>query len=230
MTDSFFYLTDIPIFKSLTDEDTELILKNSVRKKFPANCVIHLEGQPAGFFALLTHGKAQTLLLCEDGREILLNFYKPGDFFGEMNIAEAGVWPYSVRTLSPTQMIFISLEIIKQLTQKNGGFAISFVAHLSAKLNRAQNRLRDTIFERGEGKIIKYFAHIASEIGVPEEEGIFIPEKLSHQVIADSCGLARETVSRLLRNLQLNGLLIRKKNGWQISGTGLFPAEDPATD
>lgn len=214
MVKNFIYLTDIPIFSTLNEKETELVLKNSIRKKIPENCVINLEGQPATVFALLTHGRAKAVLFCDDGRQILLHFYKPGDFFGEMNFGEINEWTYSIQTVTPAEFVFISLDTITQLIKQNGEFALSFITFLSKSLNRTQNRLRDTIYERGENKIMKYFSYIATDIGVKEDDGTLIPEKLSHQIIGDTCGLTRETVSRHLRQMQSQGLISKRKDGW----------------
>lgn len=217
MKGTYTYLTDIPIFNSLTEKETELIYRSACRKTFHANCMIMMEGQPISIFAVLTRGRAKAVLLREDGGEILLHFYKPGDFFGEMNVSEITDCPYSIFSVKKSEFIFISIETMIRLIKQNGDFAFALFSFVSNRLYSTQNRLRDYIYERGEGKILKYFHNIASQIGVKKDGGIRIPEKLSHQVIANTCGLTRETVTRLLRQLQKKSLLSQTKEGWFIA-------------
>lgn len=217
----FIYLTDIPIFSSLTEAETKLLAASACRKIFPPNCIIQLEGEPASIFAVMTRGLAKAVLFREDGREILLHFYKPGDFFGEMNLSEITECPYSIMSVKESQFVFVSRKTMVDLVKRNGDFAFQFLSFVNHRLNCTQNKLRDLIYERGEGKILKYFQSLASQIGIATNSGILIPEKLSHQVVADSCGYARETVTRLLRQLQKDGVLRPTKDGWLLTHSPL---------
>ena len=148
MHNSFTFMIDIPVFRSLLPAEMELLKKNGTIKKYPPRSIIQTEGQSATFFAVMTKGLAKAVLFCEDGREILLHFYKPGDFFGEMNLSDIRECPFSIISAKPCEFLLMDIDVMVQLIRKNGNFAYSLFSFVSKRLNRTQKRLRDTIYER----------------------------------------------------------------------------------
>ncbi len=214
---SFVYLTDIPLFSVLSAEEIRLLQTSAARKSFPAQCIIQLEGEPAHAFVVLTQGQAKAVLFREDGREILLHFYGPGDFFGEMNLSELLNHPYTIISLERAECIVVPRTTMIVLLKNNGEFAFRLLSFVCQRLHRIQNKLRDHIYQRGEGRVLKYFVDIAEQIGMTQDDGTWIPVKLSHQLIADTCGLTRETVTRLVRQLHKDGMLRQNADGWWLA-------------
>ncbi|MCA9048387.1 MAG: Crp/Fnr family transcriptional regulator, partial [Planctomycetaceae bacterium] len=106
-----------------------------------------------------------------------------------------------------------------------GRFATELFTRQSRQLGILQQRLRDVVYERGDARILRYFEALALQIGVESPEGVFIDSRVTHQTIADTCGLARETVSRLLTNLKQRGQLFRTADGWVLNVKGSVRAE-----
>jgi CRP/FNR family transcriptional regulator len=201
----------------LSPEESSSLGENAIRKRFRRGSILQIEGQPANFFAVLVRGSAKAVLFRPDGGEIILRFFAPGDFFGEANIIEGTTSPHSIIVIEDAELIFFEASLVADLMRSNGRFALDMYAHQGTLLHSVQKRLRDVLYERGDGRILRYFQEMASQIGVPFEGGILIDHLVSHQVIADTCGLARETVTRLLSQLEKRGRLQRAKEGWILS-------------
>lgn len=217
MATDFTYLTDIPVFHSLTEKETKDLLSHAARQTFPAGYMLQFEGQPSRVFAVMTHGMAKAVLLREDGREIMLHYYRSGDFFGESDLTQGELCSHSILTVQESGFVLVSLDAIKNLVKSNGAFAYDLLSFVNERLQRTQHRLRDFVYLRGEGKILKYFQDLADQVGTEAPDGRLIPERLSHQVIGDTCGFARETVTRLLRQLQQERVLWQTPDGWMIA-------------
>jgi DNA-binding transcriptional MocR family regulator len=60
------------------------------------------------------------------------------------------------------------------------------------------------------GRLAGYLLRLAQSAGTPQEEGWFSVSRPTHQVIANTIGASRETVTRLLRQFQERGLIKMK--------------------
>jgi CRP-like cAMP-binding protein len=219
MAANFTYITDLPIFSPLSDAEETELMRNAVRKRVAPRTVILMEGQPVVFFAILTSGKAKSVLFRDDGREILLDFFVPGQFFGELNLSEDSNSPVTVIAVEECHLMLVSRKLMLNLIQRNGAFAFRFVGLMSQNVNRVQNRLRDLVYLRGEERVLKYVRDLGTQVGEPSPQGgTLIRETMSHQTIADSCGFSRETVSRMLSRLSKDKVLIRTSEGWWLRG------------
>ncbi len=210
----YVYLNEIPIFEPLSEDDTRLLSKRSVRRQFDRGAMIALESQPAEAFAVVYSGLAKAVLIREDGGEVLLHYYPPGSFFGELNIGGLPEIPHSVVAAQKCQLLVMPLSVIQPLVQKNADFAMTLLSHVCGRLAETQLRVRSLLSPSAEQRVLGYFAHLAAEIGEPTVDGQRIAPAMSHQMIADACGLARETVTRTIAKLRKSGELTKDEDGW----------------
>lgn len=66
----------------LARPEIEIILATGMQRRFPANSVITGQGDPAGYFYLLTKGRARYSFTTLEGQKNLLYWLTPGETFG----------------------------------------------------------------------------------------------------------------------------------------------------
>jgi CRP-like cAMP-binding protein len=212
---AFTYLTDLPLFDCLADDEAALLARGAYRRVVPPGGAVRLEGQPATALGAVASGLVKAVLLRPDGREIFLALYRPGDCFGAEDLAGVPEHACSVAAVSRSELLFFPLETVRTLLGRNPELALRVLELVSRNLRRVQDRLRDVLSERGDGRVLKYLEQLAEPAGAAGA-GLLVREPPSHQVIADACGLARESVTRLLRRLERAGRLVRTARGWLL--------------
>lgn len=222
----FTYLDEVPLLSCCSEEEIERLARGAWRRIVPRDGIVQSEGQPARALALLIRGLARAVLVRADGREILLNLYQPGNFVAESNLFGSLECPCSIRAATRCEFVFVPLEAVHALLRTNAAFALQVLTGISQALFRVQSRLRDVLYERADRRILRYLADVAAQSGVPAEGGGLLFPRLRHQVIADACGLARETVTRLLPQLQRHGLLAQTASGWLLTQPGRQASEE----
>ena len=76
------FLRNVPIFADLDDGDLEKVVRLGTRKKYKRGNIIVLEQEAgAALFAIIS-GKVKVVRTDEDGREVILSSFGPGEFFG----------------------------------------------------------------------------------------------------------------------------------------------------
>lgn len=212
------YLTDLPIFKSLTDREGEEIAEACCRKSLPTDTLVQIEGQPFGFLGILLCGRGRASLFHSDGRELVLHLLFSRDCFGDTAVLGSADSPHTVICTGGTELLLVGLDPLRAVAQRNHKFAKALAAVAERRQQEAHDRLRLLAFERGEERITGYLQSLAVRCGAVGLNGESIPLAVTHQMIADNCGLTRETVSRAVSRLQQSGRIRKTREGWQVAG------------
>jgi CRP/FNR family transcriptional regulator len=177
----------------------------------------------------MTEGLAEGVVAGKDGRQILLRFFGPGDFIGASGLAPRPKATWSIVCVQPSSVMFFSREILLELMRREGTFAEGLLEMMWSELVTARQHLRDVISEGAPGRIRRYFERMAEAVGTPHADGVLIPGDISHRMVADSCGISRETVTRLLRGLRADGCVRQEAAGWIVRATGDRAARSAVT-
>jgi CRP/FNR family cyclic AMP-dependent transcriptional regulator len=109
----------------------------------------------------------------------------------------------SVMTLEPTTCSVVTRVTLKDHIAKHPEFAFELLAKVIRRARRATESARDLALLDVYGRVRRLFDSIAVE----RDGTRLIPEKLTHQEIADRVGSSREMISRLLKDLSEGGYI-----------------------
>jgi CRP-like cAMP-binding protein len=90
---------------------------------------------------------------------------------------------------------------------KNPKAMLGVLKELSKRLRIADEKIGELAFQNVYERVINYLNTLAKTKGVKEKEGIFINDLPTKKEIADFIGSTRETVSRVLNDLQRKGFI-----------------------
>lgn len=109
---------------------------------------------------------------------------------------------------------------------------------LLRSMSREQARLLRELCESAgkvpsEQRLLHVLQGLAAECGVPREEGLRIPLRLTVQDLAERIGCSRQWTSRLVAELEEQGALRRRRGWWTLTpdgaaGAGGGPGARPA--
>ncbi len=163
--------------------------------------IVH-EGDHGDTLYILLAGRAKVYATGADEREIVFDIHGPGEYVGEMAL-DGGPRSASVITLEPTTCSVVTRVTLKEHIAKHPEFAFELLAKVIRRARRATERARDLALLDVYGRVRRLFDGLAVE-----REGVRqIPEKLTHQEIADRVGASREMISRLLKDLTEGGYI-----------------------
>ena len=72
---------------------------------------------------------------------------------------------------------------------------------------------------RVDARLLMLLWHLADRCGVVRREGVLVPMRLTHAIMADLVAARRPTISAALSALQRNGLVSSTREGWLLSGS-----------
>ena len=171
-------------------------------QQYRKDVVMLQEGDHGDTLYIVLAGRVKVFATSVDDREIVFDIHGPGEYVGEMAL-DGGPRSASVMTLEPTTCSVVTRVTLKDHIAKHPEFAFELLAKVIRRARRATESARDLALLDVYGRVRRLFDSIAVE----RDGTRLIPEKLTHQEIADRVGSSREMISRLLKDLSEGGYI-----------------------
>lgn len=143
-------------------------------------------------------------------KKMIQTILKPGDIFPLLQHLRPTInIPSRFHTEALTEVTLLQLDenlfFTKVYSDKNlmKELIEAFAIYLRKYIERVETLERETLSERVAGRLI----HFALDFGVAKKKTIFIKVPLTHEFIADSINVSRESVSRELNKLEKERLI-----------------------
>lgn len=201
------FLKNIPLFAHFEPGEINKVSEIIGVNSYPKHRILFMESDPGQTFYIVKSGSVKVYKMSEDGREKIFSVFTKGDFFGEMALLDAGTRSATAETLDVCTLLTISRKDLLRLLGEHPELAFKMIQTLSLRLRRANMQLEDFAFRDARARVIRVILDLAGEHGVSEPDGLRLNLKLTHQELASFAGTSRETVTRVLLELQNKGLL-----------------------
>lgn len=194
--------------------EVQAFIARSRRRRVPArHTILHHGDRPESLYLIL-EGSVSITVEDNEGREMVLAYRYPGEFFGEMCLFPALETRSAVVTSrAETWLAEMNYASFRSFYEETPGIMLIIAEQLAMGLRNTSRRLANLTFLDVTGRI----AHILLDLAkapeaVEETEGTMI--RLSRQELARIAGCSREMAGRVLKNLEEDGLI--RSNGRQI--------------
>lgn len=197
----------VTLFSHLDENTLELIAGAARQKMFERDQVIVWEKDAADIFFIIESGEVKVTKMSDDGREITLSYLREGDFFGEMALLIDQPRTATVTTTKPTCVLKIYRKDFLDILKKNAETSVNLLRKLCQRLTEANLLIENLVHIDVCGRLAGYLRKMAREDGSKRPDGAIEFRRPTQQEIAHSIGTSRETVSRLLKELERQGLI-----------------------
>jgi len=205
------FLENVPILADLEEPDLKEIEKLGLRKKYKKGNIVVLEKEMGAALFVIILGKVKIVRTDENGREVILSIFGPGEFFGEMSLLDGLARSASVVALTKAELFMIHRRDFLKLVNEHPKVAISLLGELTTRLRKADTQIKSLSLKDASGRVANVILMLADDIGVFRKGKVEIDELPLQQDMANMAGTSRETVSRMLHqfiregHLQLEG-------------------------
>jgi CRP/FNR family transcriptional regulator, cyclic AMP receptor protein len=191
----------------LPEEEARRLLAGAPRRRARDGALLFRKGDPTPGLHLVEKGAIKIFSLTPEGEERIIDIVGPGEICGEMGIvdqAPSGAWG---EALGVTEMRVIPAREFEQAMLASPSLTLAICRLLVARLRLSSRQLDESYFLGARERVLRHLVRLAERHGRAEEGGILLGVQLTHQEIANLAGTARETVSRVLGELQERRLL-----------------------
>lgn len=189
------------------DPTLEWFLSHCHIHKYPSKSTLINAGEKAETLYYLIKGSVAVLVKDDEGKEMILSYLSQGEFFGEIGLfEEVKVRTAWVKAKTTCEVAEISYKKFRQLIQVNPEILMYLTEQLARRLQNTSKQVSNLAFLDVTGRIAQTLLHLAK---MPEAmthpEGMQI--KITRQEIGQIVGCSRETVGRILKMLEDQGLI-----------------------
>ncbi|MGH8457112.1 MAG: cyclic nucleotide-binding domain-containing protein [Stenotrophobium sp.] len=185
----------------------QALIEQAHKRSYPAkHTIVHAGSEPQSLYLIL-EGSVSIFLEDEHGREIVLAYLNPGDFFGEMCLfPEQKVRTAGVRTRRETLVAETSYQTFRQFSHEHPEIMYELAGQLSRRLRDTSQRLRELTFVDVAGRVAHTLLELSRQPGaMPHDRGVVV--RISRQELSSNVGCSREMAGRVLKKLQEDGVV-----------------------
>ena len=198
----------VPLFATLSDDEFSCLQSVFLIRSFLRNQVIFLEEETGKYMYIVLAGKVKVTKTTADGKETVLAIQQAGDFFGEMALLDGQTTPATVSAMEDCRIAMVSNEDFHRHLMHNEKVVQAIIQVLCARLRQVWGRIQSLSYATADARIRGTLLQLSRRHGVPDDRGIIIDLKITHQDLAGMVGTSRETVSRTLAQLRRDGVLL----------------------
>lgn len=203
-------LQKVSLFQDVDGEELARIAALLQPREVRRDAQIVAQDEPGDSMFLIARGRVKVVLFGDGGREVILNFLKVGDFFGEMALIDDLPRSANVIAVEDSTVLILKRDQFVEHIRNSPSTALNVMAELSRRLRRADEVIGNLATLDVYGRVAHIIIDLAKRDGETVEGGILIRERPTQQEIASMIGTSRETVSRVLSEFQRRGFLEMK--------------------
>ena len=182
-----------PFLAALTDGERGELLKRARLRRFAASDIVFRKDDPGdGLYGVLA-GRIVVTVESVDGKELILNMFGPGEFFGEIALLDGKGRTATATAREASELLFLSRADFLPFLRQRHEAAVRIIAFLCERLRRTTGMVEDSAFLNVSTRLAKQLAALAGA-ATPPATAI----RLSQEELAQTLGVSREIVSRQL--------------------------------
>lgn len=200
-------IAEVPIFEDFQEGEIRSIVPLFKERHFRKGTILFFEGDYGDEMFIITSGLVRIYRI-EQSKEITLALFRTGDFFGEMALIDkTATRSATAETIEPSTILSISRGDFFRFLEKSPRLLLRLLEVNMQRLRKANDQIHDLTFLDVRSRIVKTISRLAEEYGTPTPQGMFIDMRLTHQQIANMVGTVRESVTKVLQELQDDGII-----------------------
>lgn len=209
-------------FKACTPATIDEIMRHARVINLERGDVMYRQGDPGDSMMVVVSGSLKVTNVTPEGKEVVLNFLKPGALTGEIAALDGRERTASVVALEPVVAVAIYRRDLLPILRGDPDAMLGVLGEVCGRLRSTIRLVESHTMEAG-ARVAACLVRLGAEHGQASDRGTVIDLKLTQRDLGSHLGLTRETVSRTLGAFRDEGLI-------EISGTSIVLLEADRLD
>src|SRR5690606_32689878 len=196
------FLAKLPLFNELSVQELEVLAAGTTEVQAARGEMVFHRGDPCVGFHTVVYGQIKLMFVSPMGGEKVVRLIGPGDSFGEALMFMDKTYIVTAQALADTLLLHVDKGVLYGELDRRPGLARKMLAGLSQRLHALISDVEAYSLRSGTERVIGYLLK-----GEPCEDGQQLRLETSKTVIASRLNLTPEHFSRILHDLNANGLI-----------------------
>lgn len=192
--------------KSKSDLFPNKYVKNYEKKEL----IYHVGETPTNVYQLES-GKVKLTRLSDDGKEMVLDLLKPGDYFGYWSVLQKENTTENAEALEPSKVVHIPHSDFLEVVQNESDIASKFIKLLSNNLLAQQYKIVELAYNSVRKRVASALIQLADKYTDDPTKPFSMA--VSRETLAGIAGTSVESAIRMLSEFKSDGLVeVNKAN------------------
>lgn len=205
-------LSDIPLFSSLTPEQSERYGRScSWRDYGEHELVIDIEDDSTDV-RFIVSGSVRIIIRMSVGKEVILGEMGEGAFFGEISAIDNSPRSANVTTLTRSRICTMPAKVFRTILAEVPEIAMQILQMLASRVRSLNMRLAEHSFLQAKHRLYSELLRLSKPRAANPSHRIVSPPPTQRE-LAERIGTRREVVSRELNQLERDGHIEKTRGG-----------------
>lgn len=201
------YLKQFQFFSGLSDEELSK-LENLIRiVRVARKQFLYFPEDPSDSVYLLKEGRVKISKISDDGKEITLAILEPGEIFGELAILDEGPRQTLAEALDDALIYAINRQDFIGFIETKPDLAFRLTKLIGLRRREIESKIEELVFRDVPSRLATLLIQLASNHGMPDQKGMRLNLKLTHQDLGNLIGSTRETTTTWLNEFRKKGFI-----------------------
>ncbi len=213
----YWYLRDHKLFKNLSFSEIDALCILKRFRKTKKDEIVELPYNEKNRIYFLKHGILKLIKITDEGDEILIDIFKKGDLFGELDFEKGSDEKEFIKVVSDDAIICTFFkEKLEEVMHQKPDFAINYIKFIGFNYKKIQNSYRNILFKDAKIRLLLFLYSLCEKDQI--ESGQYtIPNYLTQKDIAQLICTTRQTVISLFKELEKDGVIVHQDKSAVIS-------------
>ncbi|UTW52456.1 Crp/Fnr family transcriptional regulator [bacterium SCSIO 12827] len=175
-------------------------------RSFLAGEAIYHEGDEATGVYCVSSGLVGIRKVDADGESVLLRLVRPGETFGYRSLLTGTPHGVSAEVLKEGRICHVPAATVHRMAADSPALVMAFFRHLARDMAEAENKVMETVTASCRVRFLRLLVAFGGEADSDEGTRVRLELPVSRQDIASLIGVRSETMSRVIRAIENEGL------------------------
>ncbi len=201
------YLRQCPLFQELSEERLLWIAPQLKLRQVQREEAVLSMGDPSDSMGFLFRGQLKAVAYSSSGREIGFSMIHPVHHFGELSLIDGQPRSAAVLAVESSLVAFLPRKPAVELMINEPKVSARMMVALTQLIRRCNQQIMLLGYQHAHSRVCALLMRCRFE---ESEEGLRVLDFPSQREVASLTNTSRETVSRVLGQLQEAGILTKK--------------------
>lgn len=174
------------------------------------------EGQPSPGLFLVVHGIIELFTTDDRGQEKVVDFVQAGNTLALETLLTTRSLPYSARALTDAAVLHIQNDLVATWMDQHPSFARMLLSHVAQRVDYVSNDMLTLRTKKAAARLVCYLLCHFNKAPRTADGSYSLDVPFSRSKLASRLGITNSHLSRAIRDLQDNGLIIPQGRGYFI--------------
>ena len=209
-------LSDVPLFKELSDGELEPFIKIALTRFYKQKMYVFMQDDQLDRVFFIHSGKIKIYKTDFSGKEQIVSVLEPGEMFPHAGFFRNGNFPAHAEVLEEANLIAIPIDKFEETLIANPELCIKLFKVLGEKIVDLQGRLEAQVLHNTFEQIVLLLIRLCQSNGEQVGSRYQLTTQFTNRELANMIGTSRETVSRTINHLKKKNHINQCEDGFYL--------------